>query len=82
MENAPFEPLTLLYGRARGRRLVDVQGAWQFLVGNWPAAFADTSLHRRARIKGLGALSGEGSVKVFRAALVLAAEEAGIVAAK
>lgn len=61
------------------RTLTDVEGAALFLLTKWPTA-EDTTLHLAARQAALDALDGKSSVEAFRAALVAAAEEAGILA--
>lgn len=78
MPYVPFDPVTVWESGHVRRALADVEGAARFLLERWPEGYASTRKHVAARRAALATLEGRRPASAFRAALVAAAEEAGI----
>ncbi|BCP53745.1 hypothetical protein K32_23620 [Kaistia sp. 32K] len=73
-----FPPIFLLEPPGTNVAVGDVLRAAEWLLQRWPEDYIGTPLHRAAQIACLRALEDEGDALDVRAALIAAAEEAGI----
>jgi hypothetical protein len=73
-----FPPIYLSANLGTREAVYDVVRAAEWLLERWPPEFSSTPLHRAARIACLEALEEKGDLLDVRAALIAAAEEAGI----
>jgi hypothetical protein len=75
-----FEPV-MIWERIGVRRTIsDVERAAEWLMERWPPVFVDTLEHRAAQIACLEAWDDRVPAAYARAAFVVAAREAGILA--
>lgn len=73
-----FPPIFLFEPPGANVAVGDVVRAAEWLVEKWPPDFVGTPLHRAAQVSCLQALKNEADAIDARAALISAAEEAGI----
>jgi len=75
-----FEPVFIWEMIGKRRKIGDVERGAEWLLNRWPEAFSQTLAHRAAQIACLDALEGRLDASYARAAFVVAAREADILA--
>ncbi|MCX5581592.1 DUF982 domain-containing protein [Kaistia terrae] len=75
-----FKPVFVWVGAGSRQAIGDVERAAEWLVYRWPEPFKSSDLHRMAKLACLAALEDKADTEAARAAFVLAAEEADILA--
>lgn len=75
-----FEPVQICEGIGKRRAIGDVERAAGWLLERWPGVFKDTPAHLAARVACLEAWEGHAPPVRARAAFIVAAREAGILA--
>ncbi|MCS0501365.1 DUF982 domain-containing protein [Ancylobacter mangrovi] len=76
----PMAPVYVWENDSTRRTLADVDGAMRFLNNHWPQIDDGSELHRAAVYAAIGVVENAAPVGPFRAALIAAAEDAGILA--
>lgn len=71
-------PVSVWETLSRSRTLADVESAARWLLDRWPAETARPRSYPKALRACLGALNGSSTVEAARAALIKAADDAGI----
>ncbi len=75
-----FEPVEIWEAVGVRRAISDVERAAEWLMERWPPVFSDTQAHGAARLACLEAWEDRLPAEYARAAFVVAAREAGILA--